>query len=126
MSAQHKFAASWDRLRNRDLQAIAVIGRNLKLIKICPQLMGILMAATDLQIEHAKSLKTKPTRMIPLETFSNTQVASAYQCSLAIEIALKAVSGRASEWAELLRQCICSEMSARLQAIDLAAAAEMN
>ena len=30
MSAQHEFAAAWDRLSNRDLKAIAVIGRNIK------------------------------------------------------------------------------------------------
>lgn len=126
MSAQHEFAAAWDRLSNRDLKAIAVIGRNLKLIKICPELMGILMAATDLQIEHSKSLKTKPVRMMPLETFKNSQVVAAYQCSLAIEAALKTVSGKAEEWAELLRQCICTELCARLEAFDIATSAEMN
>lgn len=126
MTAQHEFAAAWDRLSNRDLKAIAVIGRNLKLIKICPELMGVLMAATDLQIEHSKSLKTKPSRMMPLETFTNKQVISAYQCSLAIEIALKAVSGKGEEWAGLLRQCICTELCARLEAFDIATSAEMN
>ncbi|MCX7399968.1 MAG: hypothetical protein NT138_20050 [Planctomycetales bacterium] len=126
MSAQHEFAAAWDRLSNRDLKAIAVIGRNMKLIRICPELMGVLMAATDLQIEHTEALKTKPSRMLPLEEFSNTQVISAYQCSLAIEIALKAVSGKAEEWAGLLRQCICTELCARLEAYDIATSAEMN
>jgi hypothetical protein len=126
MSAQHEFAAAWDRLSNRDLKAIGVIGRNIKLIRVCPELMGVLMASTDLQIEHTETLKTKPSRMLPLEVFTNKQVISAYQCSLAIEIALKTVSGKAEEWAELLRQCICTELCARLEAFDIAMAAGNN
>jgi hypothetical protein len=115
MSSSAELTESWQRLSVAELEAIAAVAKSPKTSKVSRPMAFFLASALESEADHREDFKTKPAQVPPFDRWSDSEVAEAYFAALMTERALAGTSERLSEWASMLRGCVCLEMAARLQ-----------
>jgi hypothetical protein len=119
MSSNQEFTESWQRLDLAELNAIAILARSAELMTVCRKMAYFLAECLECEAKHREHFAVKPDQFPAWDQWSDAEMSDAYFSTVMIERAATAGSEKFQEWAELLRQIVCMEMSSRLTVRDV-------
>ena len=120
MGSQAEFIEAWQRLDLRHLEVIAKIGRSPQLAKTSVPLQHFIARSLNSEADHREHFATKADQKPDFDDWSDGELADAYFGCLLVERAVEGTDERLSEFAALLRLCVCTEMAERLTAMQMA------